>query len=150
MALAAELGMRPLVAHCHAGLAKLHERIGKNQEAREHFITATKMYREMGMRYWLEKAEREMKVLKTKLRRTRREPEEAEGGGEEGAAAVGHDGRVLFDDLIRAQEQRRWDREAERLRGLEVDDELELCWLLDRQVRCLAPFKILSTYVADR
>src|SRR5215470_5756247 len=35
--LAIELGMRPLVAHCHAGLAKLHRRTGQQQQADEHF-----------------------------------------------------------------------------------------------------------------
>ncbi len=59
LALGAELEMRPLVAHCHAGLAKLYRRTGKRQEAQEHLATATTMYREMGMMYWLEKAEKE-------------------------------------------------------------------------------------------
>ena len=53
-------GMRPLVAHCHLGLGKLHRRIGKRDQAQEHFITATAMYREMDMRFWLEQAEAEM------------------------------------------------------------------------------------------
>jgi class 3 adenylate cyclase/tetratricopeptide (TPR) repeat protein len=57
LALAKQLGMRPLVAHCHAGLAKLYRRTGKRQEADDHLTTATTMYREMGMTYWLEKAE---------------------------------------------------------------------------------------------
>ena len=49
--------MRPLVAHCHLGLGKLYRRIGKREPAREHLATATTMYREMGMRFWLEQAE---------------------------------------------------------------------------------------------
>ncbi|MBI4587458.1 MAG: tetratricopeptide repeat protein [Candidatus Rokubacteria bacterium] len=57
MALAYELGMRPLLAHCHLGLAKLYRRTGKRQEAQEHLATATTMYREMDMRFWLEEAE---------------------------------------------------------------------------------------------
>jgi tetratricopeptide (TPR) repeat protein len=57
---AQELGMRPLVAHCHLGLGKLYCRTGKRQEAEEHFTTATTMYREMGMNLWLEKAEAAM------------------------------------------------------------------------------------------
>jgi hypothetical protein len=32
---------------------------GKRQEAQEHLTTATTMYREMGMTYWLERAEAE-------------------------------------------------------------------------------------------
>jgi tetratricopeptide (TPR) repeat protein len=50
LALADELGMRPLVAHCHLGLAKLYGRAGKQDQAREHLATAMAMYREKGMR----------------------------------------------------------------------------------------------------
>jgi tetratricopeptide (TPR) repeat protein len=57
MALATDLGMRPLVAHCHLGLGKLYRRTGDRQQAQEHLTTATAMYREMAMPYWLEKAE---------------------------------------------------------------------------------------------
>jgi tetratricopeptide (TPR) repeat protein len=60
MALADELGMRPLVAHCHLGLGKLYQRTGEREQAHEHVTTATTMYREMGMTYWLEQAEAEM------------------------------------------------------------------------------------------
>ena len=61
MALADELGMRPLLAHCHLGLGKLYRRAGKRQEAQEHLTTATTLYREMDMGFWLEQAETEMK-----------------------------------------------------------------------------------------
>jgi tetratricopeptide (TPR) repeat protein len=57
LALAMELGMRPEVAHCHLGIAKLYRRTGKRQEAQEHLTTATTMYRDMGMTYWLQEAE---------------------------------------------------------------------------------------------
>jgi hypothetical protein len=60
---AAELGMRPLVAHCHLGLGKLYQRTGNREEAREHLTTATTMYREMDMRFWLEKAAAQMSEL---------------------------------------------------------------------------------------
>jgi tetratricopeptide (TPR) repeat protein len=63
LALAEELEMRPLVAHCHLGLGKLYRRTGKCQEAREHLTTATTMYREMDMRFWPEQAEAEMREL---------------------------------------------------------------------------------------
>jgi hypothetical protein len=53
--------MRPLAAHCHAGLAKLTRRVGKPQDANEHFATATAMYRDMGMTSWLEKLEGELR-----------------------------------------------------------------------------------------
>ena len=59
LALAEPRGMRPLIAHCHLGLGKLHHRTDKREQAPEHLVTAMKMYREMGMTYWLEKAEAE-------------------------------------------------------------------------------------------
>jgi pimeloyl-[acyl-carrier protein] synthase len=55
--------MRPLVAHCHLGLARLHRRTGKREQAQEHLTTATTMYREMGMTYWLDRATTELKEL---------------------------------------------------------------------------------------
>jgi tetratricopeptide (TPR) repeat protein len=59
LALAGELGMRPLVAHCHLGLGKLYARTDNREQAQEHLGTATTMYREMDMRFWLEQAEAE-------------------------------------------------------------------------------------------
>ncbi len=53
LTLAQDLGMRPLVAHCHLGLGKLCARTGKREHAQEHFTIATTMYRGMGMTYWL-------------------------------------------------------------------------------------------------
>src|SRR4029453_16057858 len=58
--LATDLGMRPDLAHAHLGLGKLYRRTGKREEAQEHLTTATTMYREMGMTYWLEQAEAEL------------------------------------------------------------------------------------------
>jgi hypothetical protein len=58
--LAIELGMRPLVAHCHLGLGKLHRRTGDRAKAEAHLGAAASMYREMGMRIWLVKAEAEV------------------------------------------------------------------------------------------
>jgi len=63
-AVADELGMRPLVAHCHLGLGKLSRRLGKREQAQEHLTTATTMYREMGMQFWLEKTEKELGELR--------------------------------------------------------------------------------------
>jgi hypothetical protein len=51
------------VAHCHLGLGKLYRRTGKLEQAQEHLTTATTMYREMGMRFWLDKAEVELQAL---------------------------------------------------------------------------------------
>jgi tetratricopeptide (TPR) repeat protein len=55
--LAGQLEMRPLTAHCHLGLGKLYRRTGDTAKAKEHLTAATTMYREMGMGFWLEKAE---------------------------------------------------------------------------------------------
>jgi hypothetical protein len=60
---AGKLQMRPLIAHCHAGLGRLCRRAGKREQAQESLATALAMYREMGMTYWLEKAEAEMRDL---------------------------------------------------------------------------------------
>jgi uncharacterized protein HemY len=59
LALAEELGMRPLQAHCHLCLGKLYRSTGNHQQAHDHLTTATAMYREMDMRFWLEQAEPE-------------------------------------------------------------------------------------------
>jgi hypothetical protein len=64
LALAEPRGMRPLVAHRHLGLGKLYRHTGKREEAQEHLTTATTMYREMDMRFWLEQAEAEMVELR--------------------------------------------------------------------------------------
>ena len=45
----------------HAGFGETD--IGKPQQAQEHLRTATMMYREMDMAFWLEKAETEMEEL---------------------------------------------------------------------------------------
>ena len=45
------------------GLGKLSRRTGRQEQAREHLITAIAMYRAMDMRFWLEQAEAEMREL---------------------------------------------------------------------------------------
>jgi tetratricopeptide (TPR) repeat protein len=62
IALATELEMRPLVAHCHFGLAGLYRRTGHTAKAREHLRTAAAMYREMDMRFWVQKVEAELRL----------------------------------------------------------------------------------------
>ena len=57
-----DLGMRPQTARCHFGLGELYRRTGKRREAQKHLTTATTMYRNMDMRFWLEKAEAEPKA----------------------------------------------------------------------------------------
>jgi class 3 adenylate cyclase/tetratricopeptide (TPR) repeat protein len=56
-ALAEDLGMRPLQAHCHLGLGTLYQKLGRDQEAQAELETAAEAYRAMEMPYWLEKAE---------------------------------------------------------------------------------------------
>jgi hypothetical protein len=63
LARADELGMRPLVAHCHLGYATLYRRTGDRDKAREHLTMAPTMYRGMDMRFSLEKAEAETRGL---------------------------------------------------------------------------------------
>jgi tetratricopeptide (TPR) repeat protein len=57
LALAEELGMRPLVAHCHLGLGTLYVRLGQRQQARISLSTAIDLYRAMDMAFWLPQAE---------------------------------------------------------------------------------------------
>jgi tetratricopeptide (TPR) repeat protein len=63
LAVAEELGLRPLLAHCHLGLGVLYRRADRRQQAREHITTAATMFGEMDMRYWREQAEAELKEL---------------------------------------------------------------------------------------
>ena len=58
LTVATELGMRPLVAHCHAALGELYGRDARSADSDEHAAAAAAMYRDMGMTYWLERAER--------------------------------------------------------------------------------------------
>ena len=51
------------VSHCRLGLGKLYRRMDTREQAQEHLITATTMYREMGMQFWVEKAEAEIRGL---------------------------------------------------------------------------------------
>jgi class 3 adenylate cyclase/tetratricopeptide (TPR) repeat protein len=60
LALARELGMRPLEAHCHLDLGKLYRRAGRTGEAQAELSTAIEMLRAMGMAFWLPEAEAEL------------------------------------------------------------------------------------------
>jgi hypothetical protein len=53
----------------------------------------------------------------------------------------------LLDDLVRSHQDGLRDRQAERLRGLEIDDELELGGLLDGQVGGLLLIRELAATV---
>jgi hypothetical protein len=49
-----------------------------------------------------------------------------------------------FDHLVGAGKDRGWHGEAKRLGGLQVDDQLEFCWLLDRQIGRLGAMEDFS------
>ena len=49
LALAEELGMRPLQAHCHLGLGTLYARTGQRQQAHAELSTAIDLYRVLDM-----------------------------------------------------------------------------------------------------
>ena len=57
LALADELGMRPLQAHCRLGLGKLSVKIGRHDEACTELRTAIALYHAMDMTFWLPQAE---------------------------------------------------------------------------------------------
>ncbi len=56
-ALAEELGMRPLQAHCHRGLGTLYAKTGQREQARAELAAAIKLYRAMDMTFWLPQTE---------------------------------------------------------------------------------------------
>jgi tetratricopeptide (TPR) repeat protein len=57
LALAEELGMRPLQAQAHRGLGILYTKIGRREQAREELSTAIALYCAMEMQFWLPQAE---------------------------------------------------------------------------------------------
>jgi Tfp pilus assembly protein PilF len=57
LTLAEELGMRPLLAHCHLGLGTLYVKVGQMETARTELSAAIELYRAMEMTFWLPQAE---------------------------------------------------------------------------------------------
>ena len=57
LALAEELGMRPLQAHCHRSLGTLYATTGQREQARVALSAAIALYRAMDMTFWLPQAE---------------------------------------------------------------------------------------------
>jgi class 3 adenylate cyclase/tetratricopeptide (TPR) repeat protein len=57
LVLADELGMRPLLAHCHRGLGTLYARQSQQEQARTALSTAIDLYRAMEMMFWLPQTE---------------------------------------------------------------------------------------------
>jgi hypothetical protein len=59
LARASEIGMRPLVAHCHLGLGKLSRHTDSHARWKEHLGIAATMYREMRMSHFIDKVQAE-------------------------------------------------------------------------------------------
>src|SRR4029453_18871599 len=57
LALAEELGMRPLTVHCQLGRGILYSQMGQLEKARAALSTAIALYRAMEMTFWLPQAE---------------------------------------------------------------------------------------------
>jgi class 3 adenylate cyclase/tetratricopeptide (TPR) repeat protein len=60
MAIADELKMRPLLAHCHLDLGTLYRRLGQRAVAQAELSAAIELYRTMEMTFWLGRAEAEL------------------------------------------------------------------------------------------
>ena len=67
LALAEELAMRPLLAHCHLGLGTLHLKLGQQEQARAALSTAIDLYRTMDMTFWLPQAEAMLAQVKDRF-----------------------------------------------------------------------------------
>jgi tetratricopeptide (TPR) repeat protein len=63
LALAGELGMRPLVARCHLALGTLDRQAGEHASGARHLDLAVTMFHEMEMRPWLDEALKERREL---------------------------------------------------------------------------------------
>jgi class 3 adenylate cyclase/DNA-binding winged helix-turn-helix (wHTH) protein/tetratricopeptide (TPR) repeat protein len=64
MALAEELGMSPLMAHCHLGLGALYHQMAWLEQARSELSTAVEMYHAMEMALWLAPAQKMLALAK--------------------------------------------------------------------------------------
>jgi class 3 adenylate cyclase/tetratricopeptide (TPR) repeat protein len=63
MALATELAMRPLQAHLHLSLGRLHRRANQIEQARTELSLAVTSYRSIEMPNWMDAAEQELSTL---------------------------------------------------------------------------------------
>ena len=63
LALAEELGMRPLTAHCRLALGVAALRGNRRAEAAEQLQRAQALYTELGMTRWLARAQTELQGL---------------------------------------------------------------------------------------
>jgi tetratricopeptide (TPR) repeat protein len=58
LAIADEIGMRPLTARSHLGLGTLYGQIGAARDAAEHLTTALALFTDMAMAHWIAQATR--------------------------------------------------------------------------------------------
>ena len=63
LALATELGMRPLVGRIQLGLGQLHLKKGSRAQAEDHLIAALALFRALDMRFFVMQATAELKQL---------------------------------------------------------------------------------------
>jgi class 3 adenylate cyclase/tetratricopeptide (TPR) repeat protein len=64
LGLAQELGMHPLQAHCRFGMGDLYRRTGEIEKARSELLSASELYRQMSMNFWLSKAQRSLSEMR--------------------------------------------------------------------------------------
>ena len=64
LARAGELGMRPLVAHCHLGLGQLYHHMENRTGAEEHLSAALGLFDQMTMEFWQRQAEAELRLAR--------------------------------------------------------------------------------------
>ncbi len=63
LAIADELGMRPLSAQCQLALGRLHQQMGQRDRGHAQTTNAAAMFREMGMQSWVDKAQAALHAL---------------------------------------------------------------------------------------
>jgi len=65
--LADKLKMRPLLAHYRLEFGQYCTRTGENEKARSELLKAIELYRFLGMRFWLPKAEAKLSEVPFQL-----------------------------------------------------------------------------------
>jgi class 3 adenylate cyclase/tetratricopeptide (TPR) repeat protein len=61
--IAAELGLRPLLARSHLGLGQVLRQDGHAEDAEEHLATAVVLFSDLGMWTWLDRSEPDLRAL---------------------------------------------------------------------------------------
>jgi len=64
LALAEELELRPLAAHCHLTLGRISTHAGKADSVRRHLGSAAALFREMNMALWLSETDADLQRLR--------------------------------------------------------------------------------------